>query len=163
VAADRSHDGAIYKGLAISSTPHGDFLYAADFHNARVDVFDSSFNLVTPTGSFVDPNLPEHYAPFGIQNLGGRIFVAYAKQDAEAEDEVAGPGLGFVSMFDADGHFLRRVASHGRLNAPCRQLRRREDQCIHADRDGPVRRPGPASWGRPRADSDRRPLGDRLR
>jgi uncharacterized protein (TIGR03118 family) len=118
VAADRSHDGAIYKGLAISSTPHGDFLYAADFHNARVDVFDASFNLVTPTGSFVDPNLPEHYAPFGIQNLGGRIFVAYAKQDAEAEDEVAGPGLGFVSMFDADGHFLRRVASHGRLNAP---------------------------------------------
>jgi uncharacterized protein (TIGR03118 family) len=118
VAADRSGEDAIYKGLAIASTTHGDLLYAADFHNARVDVFDSSFQLVTPPGAFVDPRLPHGYAPFGIQNLGGRIFVAYAQQDDEAEDEVAGPGLGFVSMFGTDGTFLRRVASRGKLNAP---------------------------------------------
>jgi uncharacterized protein (TIGR03118 family) len=118
VAADRSHDGAIYKGLAIASTAHGDFLYAADFHNARVDVFDSGFQLVTSPGAFVDPRLPHGYAPFGIRNLDGRIFVAYAKQDEEAEDEIAGPGFGFVSMFDTAGTFLRRVASRGKLNAP---------------------------------------------
>ena len=118
VAADRSDQDAIYKGLAIASTSHGDFLYAADFHNARVDVFDSSFQLVTRPGAFVDPGLPHGYAPFGIRNLDGRIFVGYAKQDENAEDEVKGPGLGFVSMFDTSGNFLRRVASHGKLNAP---------------------------------------------
>ena len=117
VAADRSHVHANYKGLAIASTSHGDLLYAADFHNARVDVFDSAFQLVTDR-AFVDPQLPHGFAPFGIQSLAGHVFVAYAKQDEEAEDEVAGPGLGFVSMFDTAGNFLRRVASGGNLNAP---------------------------------------------
>jgi uncharacterized protein (TIGR03118 family) len=115
---DRSGVGAIYKGLAIASTPSGDFLYANDFHNARVDVFDGNFNLVTCPGAFVDPELPSGFGPFGIQNIGGRIFVSYAKQDAEAEDEVAGQGLGFVDVFDTDGAFLGRVATRGQLNAP---------------------------------------------
>jgi uncharacterized protein (TIGR03118 family) len=110
--------GAIYKGLAIATTTAGAFLYAADFHNARVDVFDGSFHPVTSAGAFVDPDLPAGFAPFGIQNLQGLIYVTYAQQDADAEDEVAGPGLGFVSAFDADGHFLARVASGGPLNAP---------------------------------------------
>jgi uncharacterized protein (TIGR03118 family) len=118
VVADRSQDGASYKGLAIAATPHGDGLYAADFHNARVDVFDSSGKLVTPPGAFVDPGLPSHYAPFGIQNVNGRIVVAYALQDEEAADEVAGPGLGFVSVFDTSGNFIARLASGGDLNAP---------------------------------------------
>jgi uncharacterized protein (TIGR03118 family) len=116
VGADRSNVGAIYKGLAISSTQ--DTLYAADFHNARVDVFDSSFHIVTVPGAFVDPKLPDGYAPFGIANLGGTIFVSYAKQDADAEDEVAGQGLGFVDAYDQAGTFLQRVANHGQLNAP---------------------------------------------
>jgi uncharacterized protein (TIGR03118 family) len=96
VAVDNSAAGAIYKGLAIASTATGDFLYAADFHNGRVDVFDGAFAPVTTAGGFVDPNLPKGFAPFGIQNLQGRIFVAYAKQDADAEDEIAGEGLGAV-------------------------------------------------------------------
>jgi uncharacterized protein (TIGR03118 family) len=118
VVVDRSHQGSNYKGLAIASTAHGDMLYAADFHNGRVDMFDGSFKLVTPPGAFVDPRLPPHFAPFGIQNLGGRIYVAYAMQDEEAEDEVAGPGLGVVSVFDTSGNFLGRIASGGDLNAP---------------------------------------------
>jgi uncharacterized protein (TIGR03118 family) len=112
--------GAIYKGLAIAQpTPtSGPLLYAADFHNARVDVFDGSWQNVTPAGSFVDPMLPDGYAPFGIQTIGTRVFVSYAKQDADAEDEVAGQGRGFVDAYDRDGHLLARVAQHGQLNAP---------------------------------------------
>jgi len=116
VLADRSAQGAIYKGLAIS--PTGDRFYAADFHNGHVDVFDSTtFNLV-PDSGFVDPALPAGYAPFGIQTIGSRVFVTYAKQDAEATDEVAGQGRGFVDAYDLAGNLLARVAQHGQLNAP---------------------------------------------
>jgi uncharacterized protein (TIGR03118 family) len=118
VVADRSAQGAIYKGLAIASTPDGDFLYAADFHNARVDVFDGDFNLVSDATTFVDPDIPSGFAPFGIQNIDGTIFVAYAKQDAAAEDEEAGAGLGYVDAFDTSGALIGRVASQGALNAP---------------------------------------------
>jgi uncharacterized protein (TIGR03118 family) len=118
VAVDRSGVGAIYKGLAIASTGTGDFLYAADFHNARVDVFDGTFHLVSIPGAFIDPRLPRGFAPFGIANIAGRILVAYAKQDAEEEDEVAGQGLGFVDAFSTSGAFLGRVATRGQLNAP---------------------------------------------
>jgi len=118
LVADRSDEGAIYKGLAIASTPDGDFLYASDFHNARVDMFDGDFNLVNTPGAFVDPKLPAGFAPFGIQNIGGQIIVSYARQDADAEDEVAGQGLGFVDAFDPSGAFLGRVVSRGQLNAP---------------------------------------------
>jgi uncharacterized protein (TIGR03118 family) len=110
-------DGAIYKGLAIANTAAGPRLYAADFHNARVDVFDGSFTLV-PDSGFVDPSLPRGYAPFGIQTIGDRVYVTYAKQDAEASDEVAGQGKGFVDAYDTAGNLLARVAQHGQLNAP---------------------------------------------
>src|SRR5206468_1587644 len=76
---DRSGVGAIYRGLAIASTAAGDQLYATDFHNARVDVFDSSFNLLSTPGAFVDKKIPRRYAPFGIQNINGAIFVTYAR------------------------------------------------------------------------------------
>jgi uncharacterized protein (TIGR03118 family) len=116
VVADRSSVDAIYKGLAIADTSAGPRLYAADFHNARVDVFDGSFGLVP--GGFVDASLPSGYAPFGIQTIGDRVFVTYAKQDADAEDEVAGQSLGFVDVFSTAGDLLGRVAQHGQLNAP---------------------------------------------
>ena len=109
-------DGAIYKGLAIADTAAGPRLYAADFHNAKVDVFDGSFSPVL--GGFVDPSLPSGYAPFGIQTIGDRVFVTYAQQDAEASDEVAGQGKGFVDAYDTAGNLLGRVAQHGQLNAP---------------------------------------------
>jgi uncharacterized protein (TIGR03118 family) len=118
VAVDNSPAGAIYKGLAIATTATGSFLYAADFHNARVDVFDGAFAPVTAAGGFVDPGLPSGFAPFGIQNLQGRIYVAYAKQDENAKDEIQGEGLGVISAFDTAGHFLARVASGEPLNAP---------------------------------------------
>ena len=110
---------AIYKGLAIAQpTPGNPLLYAADFHNARVDVFNGAWQNVTPAGSFVDPMLPDGYGPFGIQVIGTRVFVSYAKQDADAEDEVAGQGLGFVDVYDLSGDLLSRVTQHGQLNAP---------------------------------------------
>ena len=70
------------------------------------------------SGDFTDPTLPDGYAPFGIQTIGGRVYVAYALQDEDAEEEVAGEGLGYVSAFDTDGNFIERVASGGELNAP---------------------------------------------
>src|SRR5207248_5635533 len=118
VAVDHSGIGAVYKALAIASTPGGDFLYATDFHNGRVDVFDGSFHQVSAPGAFADPNIPAGYAPFGIQNLGGTIFVTYAKQDAPAHDHVAGQAHGFVDRFGTSGTFLGRIATHGQLNSP---------------------------------------------
>src|SRR5215471_14771264 len=112
-----AHD-AIYKGLAIDSRTVGTQLYATDFHNGKVDVFDSSFHLVTTAGSFADPNLPAGFAPFGIQNIDGTLYVTYALQDDAAHDDVAGPGNGFVDAYDLSGNLLRRVASAGELNSP---------------------------------------------
>jgi uncharacterized protein (TIGR03118 family) len=106
--------GAIFKGLTLS----GDRLYASDFHMNRVIVWNSAFTRITVPGGFVDPNLPDGYAPFGIQAVDQRIFVSYARQDEDAEDELAGRGLGIVDMFDRDGNLLGRVASHNFLNAP---------------------------------------------
>ncbi|MEO8422892.1 MAG: TIGR03118 family protein [Actinomycetota bacterium] len=116
--ADRSSEDANYKGLAIASTVDGDFLYATDFHNAQVDMFDDAFSLVSTSSTFVDPGIPDGYGPFGIQAIGDTIFVTYAKQDADAEDEVVGSGRGFVDAFDTDGTFVGRVATRHRLNAP---------------------------------------------
>jgi len=110
--------GAIYKGLAIDSRTAGQYLYATDFHNGKVDVFDTSFHLVTLSGNFTDPNLPAGFAPFGIQNIGGTLYVTYALQDEDAEDDVAGPGNGFVDAYDLNGNLNRRVASAGELNSP---------------------------------------------
>jgi uncharacterized protein (TIGR03118 family) len=106
--------GAIYKGLAVA----GDTLYATDFHNGRVDVFDGSFHPIETAGAFVDPGIPAGYAPFGIQNVGGTLVVTYAKQDADGEDDVPGQGHGFVDRFSTAGTFLGRVATHGQLNSP---------------------------------------------
>ena len=114
VAVNHSSVGAVYKGLAIA----GNLLYATDFHNDRVDVFDGSWNQVSIPGAFVDPKIPEGFAPFGIQNIGGMIFVTYAKQDAARHDDVAGQGLGFVDIFDTSGTFMGRVATRGQLNSP---------------------------------------------
>jgi uncharacterized protein (TIGR03118 family) len=118
VVHDSSADDAIYKGLAFATTPNGARVYATDFHNGRIDVFDSTWTKVVQQGAFVDPALPDGYAPFGIQSAGGRVFVTYAKQDSAGEDEIAGQGLGFVDVYDTAGALLARVAQHGQLNAP---------------------------------------------
>ena len=116
---DGAAAGAIYKGLALASSGGANFLYATDFHNGRVDVFDASFAKVTVAGGFTDPTLPAGYAPFGIQAIGGSIYVTFAKQDAAAEDDVSGAGLGLVDVFDATGNFVKRLVDVGGvLNAP---------------------------------------------
>jgi uncharacterized protein (TIGR03118 family) len=109
---------AIYKGLALATVGAASFLYAANFHAATIDVFDATFTQVHLSGAFTDPHLPRHYAPFNIALLDGQLYVAYARQDADAEDEVAGPGRGFVDVFDTSGHLLRRLIARGHLNAP---------------------------------------------
>jgi uncharacterized protein (TIGR03118 family) len=108
----------VYKGLAIASTAAGDFLYATDFHDGNVDVYNSSFVLQNMPGAFTDPTIPKGYAPFGIRNLEGIIYVTYALQDSDAHDDVPGVGHGFVNAFTTDGTLIRRVASKGPLNSP---------------------------------------------
>jgi uncharacterized protein (TIGR03118 family) len=111
-------DGAVYKGIAIGNNGSGDFLYATDFHNGKIDVFDSSFHPTALDGHFSDPNIPAHFAPFGIRNINDRLYVTYALQNAEAHDDVAGPGNGFIDIFDLNGHLQRRLVSGGVLNSP---------------------------------------------
>ena len=118
VAVDASPDDAVFKGITIASTASGDRLYATDFHNARVDVFDGSFAPVSTSGGFLDPNLPAGYAPFGIRAIGGTIYVTYALKEAGGDDDVSGKHHGFVNAFTPDGVLLRRVASGGKLDSP---------------------------------------------
>jgi uncharacterized protein (TIGR03118 family) len=106
--------GAVYKGLAIAN----DRLYATDFHNGKVDVFDSAFKPVTLANGFKDSKVPKGFAPFGIQALGGNIFVTYAKQDAQAKDDVAVPGQAYVDEFTPDGALIASVVNSGKKNAP---------------------------------------------
>jgi uncharacterized protein (TIGR03118 family) len=107
--------GAVYKGLAIASTSKGNFIYATNFRAGVVEMYDKNFHQVT---TFTDPNVDLGFAPFGIQNIGGKLFVTFALQNAEKHDDVGGPGNGFVDVFDTDGTLLRRFASHGTLNSP---------------------------------------------
>jgi uncharacterized protein (TIGR03118 family) len=116
-------DGAVYKGLVFGVNVKGAFLYATNFRAGTVDVFgpngaNGQFTPATTDGGFLDPSIPAGYAPFGIQNIDGDLFVTYAKQDDAKHDDVAGEGHGFVDVFDTDGHLLRRFASRGRLNSP---------------------------------------------
>jgi uncharacterized protein (TIGR03118 family) len=117
LAVDNSQGGAgaVYKGLAIGQTEDGTFLYAANFRNGTVDVFDQNFQQVN---SFTDRHLPAGYAPFNVQVLDNHLFVTFALQDDTKHDDVAGAGHGFVDEFDLEGHLLHRVASRGPLDSP---------------------------------------------
>jgi uncharacterized protein (TIGR03118 family) len=130
--------GAVYKGLAIATgangpifagdTASGTVLYAANFRSGKIDVFDTNFTPVKlPDGAFTDPNLPKGYAPFNVQELGGKIYVTYAKQNADKHDDVAGAGHGFVDVYTLDGKpagltvngtVTPRLISRGELNSP---------------------------------------------
>jgi uncharacterized protein (TIGR03118 family) len=116
---DGAAQGKVYKGVAIASVAGASRLYAADFHNGVVDMFDANFAPVVTAGAFHDPALPAGYAPFGIQAIGNQIFVAFAKQDATAHDAVIGAGLGALDVFDTSGSLVRQlVPVGGPLNAP---------------------------------------------
>jgi len=123
IAVDNSQvpdaaDGAVYKGLALAQTERGQMLYAANFRAGTVDVFDSTFKQIRRDGAFTDRKIPAGFAPFGIQAVGDRILVTYAKQDADRHDDVSGPGNGFVDVFSTGGRLLRRLVEQGHLNSP---------------------------------------------
>jgi uncharacterized protein (TIGR03118 family) len=113
----------VYKGLAIGNNSSGLFLYATNFRNGKIAVWDSTFSSTSTAAAalnakFLDPKIPSGFAPFGIQNINGQLWVTYAQQDAAKHDPVPGKGEGFVDVFDTDGNLLRRFAQHGALDAP---------------------------------------------
>ena len=115
---DGNSTHTVYKGLALS-TGGTTRLYAADFHNNKIDVFDISFTKITVTGGFTDPTLPAGYGPFNIQQIGGQLYVSYAKHTTGSDDETDGAGLGLVDIFDTNGTLVKHlVAAGGSLNAP---------------------------------------------
>jgi len=117
-------NGAVYKGLAFGVNVNGAFLFATNFRAGTIDVFGPPttagglFTAATTDGGFADPDIPRGFAPFGIQNINGDLFVTYAKQNATRDADVAGQGNGFVDVFDTDGHLIRRFASRRTLNSP---------------------------------------------
>jgi uncharacterized protein (TIGR03118 family) len=108
----------VYKGLALASNKGESLLYAANFSKARIDVFDGHFRRVRLPHAFKDAQIPDGFAPFDVQLLGQNLYVSYAKQDAARHDDVAGPGNGFVDVYDTSGKLLTRLISHGDLNSP---------------------------------------------
>ncbi|HME72405.1 MAG TPA: TIGR03118 family protein [Myxococcota bacterium] len=117
-AVPNAAEGAVYKGLAFGTNAKGNFIFATNFRAGTVETYDQNFKRTKLDGSFTDPSLPAGFAPFGIRNIDGDLFVTYAKQDGTKHDDVEGAGSGFVDVFDTDGHLLRRFATRGLLNSP---------------------------------------------
>ncbi len=120
IEVDRSTvgSGAVYKGLAIGNNGSGNHLYATNFRFGTVEVFDAAFHLVSLAGGFNDPAIPAGFAPFNVQNLGGRLYVTYARQKPDKHDDLAGPGNGFVDVYDLNGNLIKRLVRRGELNSP---------------------------------------------
>jgi uncharacterized protein (TIGR03118 family) len=115
---NNSRAGAVYKGLAIGNNPSGAFLYAANFHSGKIDVFDSTFAPSTVSGNFVDPAVSTGFGPYNVANVNGNLIVTWAKQNAAKNNPVGGAGLGFVSIFDTNGHLIASVPHGTELNEP---------------------------------------------
>jgi uncharacterized protein (TIGR03118 family) len=118
IKVDNSAAGAVYKGLALITNSSGTFLLAANFNSGAVEVYDNLFNAKTLAGTFVDPNLPSGFAPFGIHVINNQVLVTYAMQDQAKHDPVHQAGAGYVDIFDLNGNFVQRLVSQGNLNAP---------------------------------------------
>jgi uncharacterized protein (TIGR03118 family) len=118
IVADRSSEEAVYKGLTIAQNNSANYLYVANFKEGQIDVFDKDFKYVSGT-SFNDPAIPSGFAPFNIENIGGMLYVTYAKQmGPDNEDDQPGMGNGYVDIFKPDGSLVKRFASQGKLNSP---------------------------------------------
>jgi uncharacterized protein (TIGR03118 family) len=110
---------AVYKGMALASASGANYLYAANFRGGTVDVFDTNFAPHSfGSNAFVDSTLPSGFAPFNIQLIGGNLIVTYSKQDAAKHDDVAGPGNGYVDIYDTQGNLLRRLPHLLQMNSP---------------------------------------------
>ena len=112
---DRSSTGAVYKGIAIVTNTSGNFIYATDFHNNSVDVFNGSLN---QSNHFTDPGAPSGFGPFGIQNINDTIYVTYARQKMGAHDDSSGAAMGYVTRFTPSGTLIGRFTQGGTLNSP---------------------------------------------
>jgi uncharacterized protein (TIGR03118 family) len=116
--ADRSSSNAVYKGLAIATDAGANFIYATNFRGGKIDVFDSNFNYLT-SKPFLDASIPAGFGPFNIQNIGGLLYVTYAKlKGPDNMDDQAAAGNGYVNVFKPDGTLVKRFASQGTLNSP---------------------------------------------
>jgi uncharacterized protein (TIGR03118 family) len=119
LAVNNNAAGAVYKGLTLAGSGKNQELFAANFGEGRVDVFNGKFAPVGPrAGAFTDPSIPAGFAPFNIQDVGGKLYVTYAEQDALHQNDVPGTGLGFIDVFNTKGTLLRKFASGGALDAP---------------------------------------------
>jgi uncharacterized protein (TIGR03118 family) len=105
------------KVIALGTDDGANFIYIANFSESEIEVLDKNFTYVT-TKPFIDPLLPIGFAPFNIKNIGGKLYVTYAKQSPDKYDDESGPGNGYVSIFNTDGTFVKRFASGGTLNSP---------------------------------------------
>ncbi len=114
---DNSGTGAVYKGDAITKVGNKTLLYVANFHSAKIEVYDQNLKVVTGM-AFKDPHALAGYAPFNVAALKGNIYVTYAKQDSAKHDDVAGAGNGYVDQFTTNGKFVKRLATGGKLNSP---------------------------------------------
>ena len=109
---------ASYKGLAVVGTGATEMLVATDFHNGTVDLYGPTYAAVTKAGAFVDATIPTGFAPFNVMPIGSKVYVTYAKQDADKADDESGAGNGYVSVFGADGTYEKTLISGGALNSP---------------------------------------------
>lgn len=116
---DNSASGAVYKGVTIAKTAASQsMLFAANFHGGTVEAFDANYAPTSTSGGFMDADIPAGFAPFNVQEVGGNLVVTYALQDADAHDDVAGPGNGFVDLYDTNGGLIARLISRDDLNSP---------------------------------------------
>jgi uncharacterized protein (TIGR03118 family) len=123
LAVDNFGLGSVFKGLTSGTSGNKTYLYAADFHSRRVLAFDSNFVPAKLAGAFTDSRIPLNFAPFGIANINGKIYVSYAKQDVNRHDDVAGLGNGFVDVFNTNGTLAQRLISRGQLDSPWGMVR----------------------------------------
>ncbi len=131
VLFDNSKSGATYTGCALGGTTTAPYLFAANFSAGTVDVYDANLNLnpapygqstgpqpYSASSSFSNPAIPPGFAPYNVQNINGTLFVAYAKQATQKPFSVAGPGNGYVAMFNQNGTLIANLVSEGPLNSP---------------------------------------------
>jgi uncharacterized protein (TIGR03118 family) len=118
IAVDNGATGAVYKGVTMGTSNAHNFLYVTNFHAGTVETYDENFANQSASFPFSDSNIPAGFAPFGIRQFNGQVFVTYAKQNAEMHDDVAGPGNGYINVFNTNGTFVKRLVSNGNLNSP---------------------------------------------
>jgi uncharacterized protein (TIGR03118 family) len=118
LAVDNSAAGAVYKGMAVATNGATPYLYVANFSGGTVDVYSTTYTKTALSGGFSDPAIPAGFAPFNIANIGGQLYVTYAKQNATKNHDAPGAGNGYVDIFDLNGNLLQKLASGGTLNSP---------------------------------------------